>query len=324
MFGFNKKSKTDSNPDSSKDSQSDLDTGLKKTRSGLFSGLKNLFSQKQNIEPQQLDEIEERLLMADVGIEATTDIMEYLHKAIKQQHVTDSDALLQTLKQILVQLVTPAYGPLIIQSDHKPYIILTVGVNGVGKTTTTGKLAKRLQSEGQSVMLAAGDTFRAAAVEQLTVWGERNGISVVAQAPGSDSAAVIFDALQSARAKCSDILIADTAGRLHTKDNLMEELKKVRRVIAKFDATITPEILLVLDATTGQNALVQARQFHKDIGISGIVLSKLDGTAKGGIIFALANELQVPIRFIGLGEGIDDLKPFEPESFVSALLKIDT
>ena len=258
--------------------------------------------------------------MADVGIEATTRIMGQLQNSIKQNKLSNGEDLFSELKIIMVNLLTPVYEPLTLKDDHRPAVIMAVGVNGVGKTTTIGKLAKKLQSAGHSIMLAAGDTFRAAAIEQITVWGERNNIPVISQTMGGDSAAVIFDALQSAEAKGIDILIADTAGRLHTKDNLMEELKKVRRVISKFNASLKPEILLVLDATTGQNALMQARQFHKDIGVSGIVLSKLDGTAKGGIIFALANELNIPIRFIGLGEAIDDLNVFEPEPFVNALL----
>ncbi len=324
MFGFKKKTTPDKIPNKDAQLPGSLDKGLEKTRKGLFSGLTNLLFQKENIDPEVLEEIEERLLLADVGVEATTRIMDTLHSAIKLNKLSDGSALFIELKSIMTAMLEPVYQPLTLDTDHKPALIMAVGVNGVGKTTTIGKLAKQLQDNKVSIMLAAGDTFRAAAVEQLQVWGERNQVPVIAQTMGSDSAAVIYDALESARAKNIDVLIADTAGRLHNKSNLMEELKKIRRVITKFDANLAVEVLLVLDATTGQNALMQARQFHNDIGISGIVLTKLDGTAKGGIIFALANELNIPIRFIGIGEQVTDLRIFEPESFVTALLDINT
>lgn len=328
MFGFKKKNKTDKpqtdiDQNTSKSAEEQLDQGLKKTRSGLFSSITNLFSRGKTISDTELDEMEDNLIMADVGLEATAEIMETLRKTVKQNRISTGDELFAELKSILKSLLEPVYAPLQIPTDQKPAIIMMIGVNGVGKTTTIGKLAKKIQNDGKSVMLAAGDTFRAAAVEQLKVWGERNEVSVVAQTHGSDSAAVLYDALESAYAKNIDVLIADTAGRLHNKDNLMEELKKVRRVINKFNEDLKPEILLVLDSTTGQNALLQARQFHSDIGIDGIVLTKLDGTAKGGIIFALANELKIPIRFIGMGEGVDDLRVFEPEPFVDALMSFN-
>ena len=320
MFGFKKKDKTTNEQDSNPTSENNLERGLDKTRKGFFSDLGKLFSNKQGFTEEQLDEIEDTLLMADVGIDATQDIISKLKNDIKRQKITDGDSLQEQLKQILTTMLEPVYEPLTLSFNHKPEVILMVGVNGVGKTTTIGKLAKKIQAEDHSVMLAAGDTFRAAAIEQLTVWGERNNIPVISQSLGADAAAVIFDALESAKAKHIDVLIADTAGRLHTKDNLMEELKKVRRVLNKFEPELEPEVLLVLDATTGQNALLQAKQFHQDIGINGIVLSKLDGTAKGGIIFALANELTIPIRFIGVGESIEDLTVFEPKPFVEALM----
>ncbi len=327
MFGFKKKNKTETaqtNTDQNDSSSTkSLDEGLKKTRGGLFSSITDLFSRSKTISDVELDEMEDNLIMADVGMETTATIMETLRKTVKQKRIATGDELFSELKSILKSLLEPVYAPLQLPNDQKPAIVMMIGVNGVGKTTTIGKLAKRIQNDGKSVMLAAGDTFRAAAVEQLKVWGDRNDVSVVAQTHGSDSAAVLFDALESANAKNIDVLIADTAGRLHNKDNLMEELKKVRRVINKFNADLTPEVLLVLDSTTGQNALIQARQFHNDIGIDGIVLTKLDGTAKGGVIFALANELKIPIRFIGVGEGVDDLRVFEPASFVDALMSFD-
>lgn len=327
MFGFKKKQKNQDIPpeEATLEPSADikpLEEGLEKTRKGIFSGLKEIFSRSKSIEPEMLDDIEERLLIADVGIDATLRIMDALNSGIKKNRLNNSEDLFSLLNTIMADMLKPVHKPLVLEVENeKPALIMAIGVNGVGKTTTIGKLAKQILHEGHSVMLAAGDTFRAAAIEQLQVWGERNQVAVVSQAMGSDSAAVIYDALESARAKQIDVLIADTAGRLHTKSNLMEELKKVRRVINKFDAELQPEVLLVLDATTGQNALMQARQFHEAIGVSGIALTKLDGTAKGGIIFALANELGIPIRFIGIGEQVEDLREFEPASFVRALLK---
>ncbi len=296
-----------------------LRQGLAKTSASIGEGMASLFLGKKAIDDDLLDELETRLLTADVGVEATTAIMQNLTKRVSRKELADSDALYKALQEELAAILRPVEQPLVIAAGHKPYVILVVGVNGAGKTTTIGKLAKKLQDEGKKVMLAAGDTFRAAAVEQLQVWGERNKIPVIAQHTGADSASVIFDAVQAAQARGIDVLIADTAGRLHTKDNLMEELKKVRRVIGKLDDSAPHETLLVLDAGTGQNALSQARLFHQAVNLSGLVLTKLDGTAKGGVIFALAKQLPTPIRYIGVGEGIDDLRPFEADAFVRAL-----
>ena len=259
-------------------------------------------------------------MSADLGIDATQTIISNLTQRVARKQLSDSEALFTALRDDMVGILTPSSQPLVIPEQSEPYVLLMVGINGVGKTTTIGKLAKQFQSQGKSVMLAAGDTFRAAAVEQLQVWGERNDISVIAQQSGADSASVIFDALQAAKARNIDILIADTAGRLHTQSNLMEELKKVKRVMGKIDGNAPHEIMLVLDAGTGQNALNQATQFNEAVGITGITLTKLDGTAKGGIIFAIAKKMQLPIRYIGVGETIDDLRPFEAEEFVDALL----
>ncbi len=246
-------------------------------------------------------------------------IIKNLTQKVARKQLTDADALYKSLQAELAAMLKPVEQPLKIEAKNKPFVILVVGVNGAGKTTTIGKLAKKLQLEGKKVMLAAGDTFRAAAVEQLQVWGERNNIPVIAQHTGADSASVIFDAVQAAKARGIDVLIADTAGRLHTKDNLMEELKKVRRVIGKLDEDAPHEVLLVLDAGTGQNAISQTKQFNQTVALTGLALTKLDGTAKGGVIFALAKQFNIPIRFIGVGEGIDDLRDFESEPFVQAL-----
>ncbi|WP_439860130.1 signal recognition particle-docking protein FtsY [Pseudomonas sp. MBLB4136] len=296
-----------------------LKQGLSKTSASLGEGMASLFLGKKAIDDDLLDEIETRLLMADVGVEATTAIIQSLTQKVARKQLTDSGALYKALQEELTVLLKPVEQPLHIDHAKRPYVILVVGVNGVGKTTTIGKLAKKLQLDGNKVMLAAGDTFRAAAVEQLQVWGERNQIAVIAQHTGADSASVIFDAVQAAKARGMDVLIADTAGRLHTKDNLMEELKKVRRVIGKLDDSAPHEVLLVLDAGTGQNAINQAKQFNQTVSLSGLVLTKLDGTAKGGVIFALAKQFGLPIRYIGVGEGIDDLRTFEAEAFVQAL-----
>ncbi|AGN80977.1 signal recognition particle-docking protein FtsY [Pseudomonas sp. GD03651] len=296
-----------------------LKQGLSKTSASIGEGMASLFLGKKVIDDDLLDEIETRLLTADVGVEATSAIVQNLTQKVARKQLADADALYKSLQEELAALLRPVEQPLKVQAQNKPYVILVVGVNGAGKTTTIGKLAKKLQLEGKKVMLAAGDTFRAAAVEQLQVWGERNQIPVIAQHTGADSASVIFDAVQAAKARGADVLIADTAGRLHTKDNLMEELKKVRRVIGKLDADAPHEVLLVLDAGTGQNAISQAKYFNQSVELTGLALTKLDGTAKGGVIFALAKQFNIPIRFIGVGEGIDDLRTFEAEPFVKAL-----
>lgn len=296
-----------------------LKQGLSKTSASIGEGMASLFLGKKVIDDDLLDEIETRLLTADVGVEATSAIVQNLTQKVARKQLADADALYKSLQEELAALLRPVEQPLKVQAQNKPYVILVVGVNGAGKTTTIGKLAKKLQLEGKKVMLAAGDTFRAAAVEQLQVWGERNQIPVIAQHTGADSASVIFDAVQAAKARGVDVLIADTAGRLHTKDNLMEELKKVRRVIGKLDAEAPHEVLLVLDAGTGQNAISQAKYFNQSVELTGLALTKLDGTAKGGVIFALAKQFSIPIRFIGVGEGIDDLRTFEAEPFVKAL-----
>ena len=298
-----------------------LKQGLSKTSASLGEGMASLFLGKKAIDDDLLDDLETRLLTADVGVEATTAIIGNLTKRVARKELADSGALYKALQEELVSLLKPVEQPLVIDTAKQPYVILVVGVNGVGKTTTIGKLAKKLQLEGKKVMLAAGDTFRAAAVEQLQVWGERNNIAVIAQHTGADSASVIFDAVQAAKSRGIDVLIADTAGRLHTKDNLMEELKKVRRVIGKLDETAPHEVLLVLDAGTGQNAINQAKQFNQTVNLTGLALTKLDGTAKGGVIFALAKQFGLPIRYIGVGEGIDDLRPFQAQAFVQALFE---
>ncbi|MBI3907687.1 MAG: signal recognition particle-docking protein FtsY [Pseudomonas fluorescens] len=296
-----------------------LKQGLSKTSASIGEGMASLFLGKKVIDDELLEDLETRLLTADVGVEATSVIIQRLTQKVARKELADADALYKSLQAELAAMLRPVEQPLKITSQNKPFVILVVGVNGAGKTTTIGKLAKKLQLEGKKVMLAAGDTFRAAAVEQLQVWGERNKIPVIAQHTGADSASVIFDAVQAAKARGIDVLIADTAGRLHTKDNLMEELKKVRRVISKLDADAPHEVLLVLDAGTGQNAINQAKQFNQTVELTGLALTKLDGTAKGGVIFALAKQFGLPIRYIGVGEGIDDLRTFEAEPFVQAL-----
>ena len=294
-----------------------LKDGLSKTRNQLTSGIADLVLGSKQIDDDLLEEIETQLLMADVGVEATRRIVDDLTEKAARKELKDPQALMDRLRQLLSDILEPCSAPL--ELTKQPHVILMVGVNGVGKTTTIGKLAKKFQQEGKSVMLAAGDTFRAAAVEQLQVWGERNNIHVTAQHTGADSASVIYDALQSAQRREIDVLIADTAGRLHTKSNLMDELAKVKRVMQKLDPEAPHEVMLVVDAGTGQNALNQAEQFHKAINLSGVTITKLDGTAKGGIIFALADKLQLPIRFIGVGEGIDDLRQFDANDFIEAL-----
>ncbi|WP_129140689.1 signal recognition particle-docking protein FtsY [Modicisalibacter coralii] len=298
--------------------------GLGKTRANLTEGLADLFLGKKQIDDDLMEDLETQLLMADVGIEATTEIIDNLTERVSRKELKDPQALFQALQEELTTLLAPVTTPLALPPKGEgPFVILMVGVNGVGKTTTIGKLTQRFQNEGRSVMLAAGDTFRAAAVEQLKVWGERNRVPVIAQHTGADSASVIYDALAAAKARGVDVLIADTAGRLHNKSHLMEELKKVQRVMAKLDAQAPHEVMLVLDAGTGQNALSQAQTFNEAIPVTGITLTKLDGTAKGGIIFALAKQLATPIRFIGVGETLDDLRPFAAEDFVTALFDRD-
>ncbi len=293
--------------------------GLSRTSQQLGSGLGNLFLGKKALDDELLEEIETQLLMADVGMDATQEIIDALTEGVARKQLADSDALYEKLKSLMKDMLSAVEAPLEIDKGKKPYVILVVGVNGVGKTTTIGKLAKRFQNQGLSVMLAAGDTFRAAAVEQLQVWGERNKVPVVAQHSGADSASVIFDAIESAQSRGADVIIADTAGRLHNKSNLMEELSKVKRVMSKLDTSAPHEVLLVLDAGTGQNAVSQAKQFKDTADVSGLVLTKLDGTAKGGVIFALSKTLGIPVRFIGVGEGVEDLQPFDAEKFTQAL-----
>ncbi len=296
-----------------------LKAGLQKTRTGFTTGIANLILGKKTLDKEVLDLIEMQLLTADVGIEATEQLVNDLTRKLARNELNDTETALKSLKNTMKSILQPSEKPLVIDSHQKPFIILVVGINGSGKTTTIGKLANHFQSMGQTVMLAAGDTFRAAAIEQLQIWGERNHIPVVAQQPGADTAAVIYDAMESAKARHIDVLLADTAGRLHTQTHLMDELRKVKRVLMKIDPTAPHETLLVLDAGIGQNALNQAKQFNDAMGVSGLVLTKLDGTAKGGIIFAIAKQLNIPIRFIGVGEKVDDLRPFDSDEFVEAL-----
>ncbi|MAG43071.1 MAG: signal recognition particle-docking protein FtsY [Oceanospirillaceae bacterium] len=296
--------------------------GLSKTRSNLTDGLSTLLLGKKEIDDDMMEDLETQLIMADVGVEATTEIIDRLTKRVGRKELRDSDALYEALIEELQDMLAVSQKPLVIDSSKKPYVILMVGINGVGKTTTIGKLAKQFQARGKSVMLAAGDTFRAAAVEQLQVWGERNNVPVVAQHTGADSASVLFDAVQAATSRGVDILIADTAGRLHNKDNLMQELEKVVRVMKKIDDTAPHEVMLVLDAGTGQNAINQTKTFLQSVGVTGLTLTKLDGTAKGGIIFALAKQFGLPVRYIGVGEKIEDLRPFNADDFTRALFRI--
>ena len=295
-----------------------LKRSLVRTKENIGSGFFGLFSGKK-IDDDLFEELETQLLTADLGVDTTTRIIEGLVQHADRKQLKDAEALYGLLKQDMGEMLAKVEQPLVIDTSKKPYVILMVGVNGVGKTTTIGKLAKQFQAEGKSVMLAAGDTFRAAAVEQLQVWGQRNNIPVIAQHTGADSASVIYDAIEAARSRGADVLIADTAGRLQNKSNLMEELKKVVRVMKKLDDTAPHEIMLTLDAGTGQNALSQAKLFSEAVGLTGITLTKLDGTAKGGVIFAVADKFQIPIRYIGVGEGIDDLRPFVANDFIEAL-----
>lgn len=292
--------------------------GLLKTKQNIGAGFRGFFLGKK-IDDELFEELEEQLLIADIGVPTTSKIIKNLTEHASRKELQDAELLYQQLKVEMADILEPVAQPLEIDSTKKPYVILMVGVNGVGKTTTIGKLARKFQAEGKSVMLAAGDTFRAAAVEQLQVWGERNHIPVVAQSTGSDSASVIFDAMQSAAARNIDILIADTAGRLQNKNNLMDELKKIVRVMKKYDETAPHEIMLTLDAGTGQNAISQAKLFNEAVGLTGISLTKLDGTAKGGVIFAIADQFKLPIRYIGVGEKIEDLREFNAKEFIEAL-----
>ena len=286
----------------------------------LTTDIKELLPGRK-IDAEILDELETRLITADVGMEATARILEGLRRRVARKELADVDALLAALSQAMIEILKPVEQPLVIDPAIKPYVILVVGINGAGKTTTIGKLAHRLLAEKRSVMLAAGDTFRAAAREQLSIWAERNRVPIIAQEAGAEPAAVIFDALQAARARQIDVLIADTAGRLHTQTHLMEELKKVKRVLSRLDPTAPHEVLLVLDGTIGQNAVSQAVEFHKGIGVTGLVVTKLDGTAKGGVVLAIAQKLGIPIRFVGVGEDPEDFGVFNAAEFVSALLK---
>jgi len=324
MFGFGKKKQNE--PSAEQDTAQPgfferLKQGLARSRSTFSDGLADLVLGKKKIDDDLLEELETLLLTADVGVDTTQRIIDDLTDRVKRKTLSDPAALSEVLQAQLVDILKQCECPVVEPQSGKPQVILMVGINGAGKTTTIGKLAKKLQNDGQKVMLAAGDTFRAAAVEQLQTWGERNDIPVIAQATGADSASVIFDALQAAQARGMDVLIADTAGRLHTKDNLMDELSKIARVMKKLDEDAPHEVMLVVDAGTGQNAINQAEQFFKAVGLTGITLSKLDGTAKGGIVFAIAERVGVPIRFIGVGEGIDDLRPFNAEEFVKALFE---
>jgi len=288
--------------------------------SGFARSFGGLFSRNPKLDDDLLDEIETALLTADVGVAATTQLVEQLRKRMKAREFADANALLTALRADLVALLQPVAQPLAIDAGAKPFVILTVGVNGVGKTTTIGKLARRFRDEGRSLMLAAGDTFRAAAVAQLQAWGERNGVAVIAQGQDADPASVAFDALQAAKSRGVEVLVADTAGRLHTQQGLMAELGKIRRVLGKLDPSAPHEVLMVIDGTTGQNALSQLRQFHAAVNVTGLVVTKLDGTAKGGVVFALAREFGIPIRFAGIGERPEDLRVFDAEAFVDALL----
>jgi fused signal recognition particle receptor len=287
--------------------------------SGFARGLSSLFTRNPVLDDALLDELETCLITADVGVAASTEIVEGLRARTARREFADAGALIAALRAELVARLRPVEKPLDV-GGRRPFVLLMVGVNGVGKTTTIGKLARRYTAEGRSVLLAAGDTFRAAAVEQLKTWGERNGVPVIAQGSGADAASVIFDALQTARSRGTEVLIADTAGRLHTQSGLMDELAKIRRVLGKLDAEAPHEVLLVIDGTTGQNAISQTRQFRDAIGVSGLVVTKLDGTAKGGIVFALAREFGLPIRYVGLGESAEDLRVFDAQAFVDGLL----
>lgn len=297
--------------------------GLRKTREILTTDIRNLLQGKKEIDELTLEELETRLLMADVGIETTQTVLDQLSKQLSYGQNDQVENLLQILSSILIAQLNHGVETLQLNTANKPFSVLIVGINGSGKTTSIGKLTRQFQNQGLSVMLAAGDTFRAAAVEQLQTWGNRNKVPVIAQNSGADPASVIYDALQSAKARKIDILLADTAGRLHTQDGLMDELKKIKRVMTKLDTEAPQETWLVIDASIGQNGLRQAEEFHKAIGLTGLIVTKLDGTAKGGIVFAIHKQLGLPVRFIGVGESIDDLQSFNAHEFVHALLSVD-
>lgn len=297
-----------------------LRQGLNKTGNSITSGLGTAFLGKKEINPEFFEDIETQLLIADVGVEATQKIIDDLTQKTRRNELNDVDAVSDALAQSMIEILSPVSVNLDTTSS-RPFVILIVGINGAGKTTTIGKLASLYQHQGKKVMLAAGDTFRAAAVEQLQEWGRRNEVPVISQGTGADSASVIFDAIQSAQARGIDVLIADTAGRLHTQDNLMDELHKIKRVMAKLDESAPHETLLVVDGGTGQNALKQVQAFHKSIDLTGLAITKLDGTAKGGVLFAIAEQCKLPVRYVGVGEGINDLQPFDATTFVKALLQ---
>ncbi len=322
MFGFGKNTRVKSeaeSPEGKRRLVTRLKEGLALTRAVLNTDVGDLISGRKRIDEALFEELETLLLTADVGVEATTRIIDDLSERVRRHELANPQALMTALRAELRDILRRCELPVRTPAAGRPQVVLMVGVNGAGKTTTIGKLAKRLLDDGNSVMLAAGDTFRAAAVEQLQAWGERNRVPVIAQRSGADPASVIYDALQAATARRADVLIADTAGRLHTKSNLMEELSKISRVMKKIDPDAPHEVMLVVDATTGQNALNQAVQFNQSVGLTGITLTKLDGTAKGGILFAIAERLKVPIRFIGIGEAIEDLRPFDADEFLDAL-----
>jgi len=322
MLGF-RKSKTSAAADKPEKTGlfKRLRDGLSRTRHSLTEGIVDLVLGSKALDASLLEDIETTLLVADLGVDATREIIDRLTEQISLNQFADAEALMASLHRHMQAILAPSSQPLVIPQDKRPFVILMVGINGAGKTTTIGKLAHRFQQQGLKVMLAAGDTFRAAAVEQLQTWGERNGVPVISQSQGADSASVVFDALQSARARDIDVLIADTAGRLHTQSNLMEELKKIKRVMAKLDPAAPHEIMLVVDAGTGQNAITQAQEFNQAVGLTGITLTKLDGTAKGGIIFAIAKKTGIPIRFVGVGESIENLREFNAAEFVDALFE---
>ena len=328
MFGFKKRKQKNTSdlPDTSvatppsENNTTDLSHSLEKTKRTFSDGMADFFLGRKSIDNTLLDELETRLLSADVGIDATTTIINELQSGISRKVINDAESLHLKLAEIMKSILLPCELPLNTESA-KPFVILVVGINGAGKTTSIGKLANHFKQQGKSVLLAAGDTFRAAAVEQLQEWGQRNNVTVISQGTGADPASVIFDAVASASSKNIDIVIADTAGRLHTQDHLMEELAKIKRVLGKLDANAPHETLIVMDASFGQNALHQAQQFHNSSGLTGMAVTKLDGTAKGGILFSIAKTLNLPVRFIGVGEGINDLRPFNAGEFVDALLE---
>ncbi len=324
MFSFNKQSLgSDAKQFEKKDLYSRLKRGLTKTRDVLNTDVIDLIQGPQDLDDDLLEQLEDHLLMADVGIEATQKITEQLRQGLALKKFKDNESVIQAIQDAMLDILSVSSQPLQIDATHKPFVILMVGINGAGKTTTIGKLAQQFKQQGLNVMLAAGDTFRAAAVEQLQGWGQRLDIPVIAQGSGADAASVIYDALQAAQSRQIDVLIADTAGRLHTQSNLMSELEKIKRVLGKLDETAPHETMLVLDSGTGQNALTQARSFHDHLGISGITLTKLDGTAKGGIVFSIAEQMQLPIRYIGVGESAEDLRVFDAPEFTRALLSRD-